>query len=240
MHSTEYPSLDLVAWYHLFFFGVFIPWSAVRSRKRFESMRVLPPRRRLFRSVLVVQVFLLAFSLFVASREGIELFPRAVPGLRDVALGIGVLIAMVAFMLPRWRRAVESRDAAVYTRMPRDVGERALWIGVSATAGFGEEISYRGVMYVLVTWAVHDPWIATLVCAVAFAIGHWVQGWRSVLVIFAFALLFHGLVAATGALYVAMAVHFVYDVVAGLAYGHYGEKLGYPIEGVQPCTTPAS
>jgi membrane protease YdiL (CAAX protease family) len=49
-------------------------------------------------------------------------------------------------------------------------------------------------------------------------------------IIFGFALAFQALAWLSGSLYVAMAVHALYDVTAGLAYGAYGEKLGYPIE----------
>jgi len=200
----------------------------------------LPPRTKLFRSVLVTQAFLLAFSLFVASREGIELFAPVALRARDVLLGAGACLALVGAMRPRWKHLVERRDPALYTRMPRDARERAWWIAVSASAGFGEEIAYRGVMYTIVTWAVGDPWVAAVVCALAFAAAHWVQGATNATIVFGIALLMHGIVAITGTLYVAMAIHFVYDVVAGLSYGYLGEKLGYPREGVPPCASPVS
>jgi hypothetical protein len=38
----------------------------------------------------------------------------------------------------------------------------------------------------------------------------------------------------SGSLYVGMLVHALYDVTAGLFYGAYGEKLGYPIEPMPP------
>jgi hypothetical protein len=49
----------------------------------------------------------------------------------------------------------------------------------------------------------------------AFALAHWVQGWKSGAVIFAMALVAHALVALTGTLVLKMIVHAVYDFVAG-------------------------
>jgi hypothetical protein len=31
-----------------------------------------------------------------------------------------------------------------------------------------------------------------------------------------------------------MAMHFLYDVTAGMMYGYFGNKLGYPTEGIPP------
>ena len=50
----------------------------------------------------------------------------------------------------------------------------------------------------------------------------------------AFAVAFHGLVALTGTLYVAMAVHFLYDVIAGLTYGRLAREYGLPNEPPMP------
>jgi membrane protease YdiL (CAAX protease family) len=52
------------------------------------------------------------------------------------------------------------------------------------------------------------------------------------LVIFAIALGFQAIYYLTGSLFPGMAVHFLYDLTAGMMYGFWGEKLGYPIEGV--------
>jgi membrane protease YdiL (CAAX protease family) len=54
------------------------------------------------------------------------------------------------------------------------------------------------------------------VCAVAFALAHFVQGWKTVAVIAVLAVFNHLIVRATGDLYTAMAIHFVYDLLAGV------------------------
>jgi len=49
-------------------------------------------------------------------------------------------------------------------------------------------------------------------------------------IIFGIALTFQGLAWISGSLYVPMVVHAVYDIIAGLHYGYFGRKLGYPVE----------
>jgi membrane protease YdiL (CAAX protease family) len=52
--------------------------------------------------------------------------------------------------------------------------------------------------------------------------------WARVIIVFALG--FHLLVWLSGSLYVAMAVHIIYDVTAGLNYAKLGKQLGYKIE----------
>ena len=46
------------------------------------------------------------------------------------------------------------------------------------------------------------------------------------LAIAAIAAAFHVLVMVSGSLYVAMAVHFIYDVIAGFTYARFARQLG--------------
>jgi hypothetical protein len=73
--------------------------------------------------------------------------------------------------------------------------------------------------------------------AALFGAAHAVQGWKSGGAIALISLGLQGLVLLAGSRYVAMAVHVVYDLAAGLTYGRLGEELGYPAEGVAPVGT---
>jgi membrane protease YdiL (CAAX protease family) len=92
------------------------------------------------------------------------------------------------------------------------------WIVISITAGFTEEIAYRGVLFGILFYWIPNWWVAALLCAVAFALGHAIQGAKSTLIIFGMSIVFQGLVWYTGTLYVAMVVHAIYDIIAGFAY----------------------
>ncbi len=220
--------VGLAGFWHIFFFGLFIPCAAIRGKRRLDKAKKLPPRKRYLVGVVVQQLVFAAFALFVAWREWIDLFPPFHPRALDLAAGALVLAALIAFMAPRWRRNVEKRVRRLWLFMPRDGVEKGLWTCVSICAGIGEEIVYRGVLYTLLGRLTGSYVLAAALCVAAFAVAHWVQGRSSALAIAGFAALFHGLVALSGALYVAMAVHVLYDLAAGFGYAYWGDRLGYP------------
>lgn len=169
----------------------------------------------------------LAISLMVAQVEQIPLWPRSA-GHRLGWMLAGVLtVAGIMLMRPRWRKNVETRDPAVRLFMPTNAGERRLWVLVAVAAGVSEEVTYRGVLFALLWTLTGSGWVAALVAAVIFGVSHSVQGWKSAGIITIIALLLHGLVAVSGALYPAIVAHAVYDIVAGLTYGRLGRSLGY-------------
>ena len=145
-----------------------------------------------------------------------------------------MLVATVALMRPRWRRAVERRTPVgarvLHLCMPANAVERAWWIAVAVLAGISEEITWRGVQTALLTNLTGRLWIAAIICAISFGVAHMIQGWKSSAIIVFFALGFHALVWLSGSLYVAMAVHTAYDIMAGLTYGRLGKEFGYSPE----------
>jgi membrane protease YdiL (CAAX protease family) len=218
---------------HLIVFGLLVPIAAWRSAKRIDRVP-LPPRKRYFISVLVQQGLFGAFSLWVAHLLGIDLFPPIRLSPFGLLAGAALLAGAVVLLYPRWVRAVEQRSRRVYLVSPRDGRERALWLGISLAAGIIEEISYRGVLYWIVTAVTGSAVAGVVLCSLAFGLGHLVQGWAAAAIITGFAAGFHGLVIATGSLYLAMAVHICYDVIAGLSYGRLAERLGLPAEPPPP------
>lgn len=218
-------------WYHLAFFGLLIPWAAWRTRTRLAT-QPLPPRRRHFIAVLVQLLFFLVISVSVAYAEGIDLlvFPRV--GWLSWLAAIALLGAGVVLMAPVWRRGVERRERKLHLFMPRTGPERNLWVAVAIAAGLSEEVTYRGVMYVILGGITGSALAGAVGASLIFGISHIVQGWRSAGIITVIALLLHGLVALSGTLLLAIAIHAIYDIIAGLAYGRIGEELGYPVDGI--------
>jgi membrane protease YdiL (CAAX protease family) len=223
----------MIGYYHLFIFCVLLPVLAVISSRRMMTA-VFPPKRKYFASVVFQQIFFGGFSVWVAMNERIELFAAPQNLARSALIGVLVLAAMIAFMYPRWRRNVEKRERRLYFFMPRTPGERAGWSFISLLAGVSEEITYRGVVFMLLARLTGSLLAGALVGGAIFAFCHYLQGWQSILAIFAFALVFQAMVYLTGSLFVAMAVHFLYDVTAGMTYSFFGDKLGYPIDGIAP------
>ena len=220
----------VAGWMHLAIFGAFIPVMAILQLRRATAAdRPLPNRMAHFQSTVLSCVFLAGFSLLVARTQRIDLGLGSWPSLTAWGAGVLVYAIAVGYMRPKWRRAVETRERVVHLYMASNAVERVWWVIVSIAAGAGEEISWRGVQFALLNALLGGSLapLAGFLCAVQFAVAHGIQGWRSVLIIFCFAVAFQGLVWIAGSLYVAIAFHIAYDVTAGITYGKLGRELGY-------------
>ena len=98
--------------------------------------------------------------------------------------------------------------------LPRTTRERALWIPLSLTAGFCEELLYRGFLpaYLVYVFPGVPLWLAIIVAAVLFGIGHIYQKLPGVLGTGIMGLAFGFLYFFTGSLFLPMIVHALFDM----------------------------
>jgi len=221
--------MDPVAAYFLFWVGIFLPAMAVRSSRRINTGVKMPPFVKLQLGFLGVMLFSFALALVAARRVGMPVFGAA--SLRPVHWLAGV--ALLAFSLVaatlRFRAASPERRARILAILPKQPSHFWLWTLMVIAAGVCEEATYRGVMFGMVEYLTGGRWWpAALLCALAFAVAHAIQGWRSAAVIGLFALAFQGLVWFTGTLYVAMAVHAIYDFAVGIIYPRIASQQPQP------------
>ncbi len=210
---------------HIVWFGIAVPVLGVRSLQRIGAMP-LPPRPVFYATVILQQTVFLGFSLLVAWSAGLPL-SVAPPDGRGWLLAGAFLVVSVAILAPEWRRRIRSRDRRVLLASPMTRPEHGLWVVVSALAGVSEEITYRGVLYLLLVSVTGSPLAAVGLAALAFAVGHAVQGWRAAAIVFAIAVGFHGLVLVTGSLVPAIVVHALYDTIAGFASGRMARRADF-------------
>ena len=148
-------------------------------------------------------------------------------------LAAAVTASLVAAMRPLWRAAVTSGSRRAYllsargNHLPSNATERVLWGLVSRCGGIGEEITYRGVLFGVLWRLSGSVPLAALGSAIVFTVSHWMQGPKSMVIIFGFALQFQALALLTGSLAIGITVHVAYDLLAGLHYARYGRVLGY-------------
>jgi membrane protease YdiL (CAAX protease family) len=211
-------TLGFPGWFHLLFFGLVLPIGAWRSRRRLARIAP-PPKKPYFVSVLLQQLLFAGISLAVARALDLPVLSSYRPTRLHLVVGAAILALVIPVMLRQWKRERAEQKPIIELVTPIDRTDHVLWILISCAAGFGEELSYRGVLFALLLKLVHEPVAAAAIAAVAFGVGHVIQGWVSVVVITAFALGFQALAAWTGALYLGMAVHLLYDVIAGFAHG---------------------
>lgn len=207
---------------------VLLPWVAFRGARAFaaavapppdgpQAARAgpLPPLQSMYLNTLVMLELLFLLAWFTARSFGYDLFALPHLGLRDLLAGAAALGGCLAtIVVGRFVRTPdEYRALAMHRLLPVTSRERLLYAVISIAAGISEEAAYRGVLMSVLWYALGNPWIAVAISATAFALGHALQGWKSMAMIFAIALTMHALVWYTGTLVVAMAVHAGYDLL---------------------------
>lgn|SRR5262245_51778121 len=222
--------IGFAGWY---FIGLllYLTWVTFAGRKKLAAMPKLPTRSRHFVTTLVTLGLIYLLALLVARVDWITLYPPVIPTPLQIGAGLAVAFGLAALMWPLWRRSVAKGDRRIYLFSPQTRKEKVLWTAVSLLAGVGEETAYRGVLYILFLTLTHSVWAAAFLSALIFAGNHAIQSLRSMVIIFVFSLIFQALALWTGALYVSMLAHFVYDVIAGLAYSRLTKAMGYRAEG---------
>jgi len=98
---------------------------------------------------------------------------------------------------------------------PHGFVECALWVLLSVSAGFCEEVVFRGYLQRQFTALTRNATYGLVISAVIFGLGHGYQGWRSVVAITIFGLLFGTLARVTRSLQPGIVAHALQDVLAG-------------------------
>jgi len=210
--------MSFLAGYYVFFMGVLLPALCVRSYFRLKAGARLPPKAALRRQTVIMHALMFLFAWYVWRSFDQPVFPPYAIQWKHAAIALAVLVILPCVMYPMWKvNAVQKRER-VYRTRPQSLEEMPAWIVMSLTAGFAEEFAYRGVLFGILMYWIENWWAAALLSAVAFALGHAIQGWKGILIIFMISVVFQWFVRFSGTLYLAMVVHAVYDIIAGLAY----------------------
>ncbi len=215
----------MLGWAFIVFVTAVVPWAVLRNRESALAMAGIPLALR-FYAMLLPQVVLGGVAVVTGLVEGIELFPRQAPTMMSWVAGLVFLAVALILVWPHWHRSVEEHKPTWRLFAPTTKRERRMWVALSLSAGIGEELVWRGVLPALVATVTGSLAFGVFVSVVSFALAHAIQGPRSVLAIAAIAAAFHALVFVSGSLYVAMVVHFVYDVIAGFTYARFARQLG--------------
>ncbi len=237
--------IDIVTIWYLLLVGLFLPYLAIRSARRQLGGAPLPPRPQIWRSVLIMEMMLLAIAVLTARFAYIELFSAGQIDLGIVLITTAMLAVALVLQRLIWRATDGARRALLLQSRPHTYGEMGWWTAISIAAGTVEEIAYRGVMPCLLVaalqrWSGNLPdawteplagdfsttwWIAVAFSVAAFAFAHFGQGLHRTLFFIVFSVACHLLVRVSGSLYPAMALHVLYDVAAGLAAIRFSRSL---------------
>lgn len=113
----------------------------------------------------------------------------------DLGLALAIWIVMLGMDLGFSRILGPSHAKSTNVILPQSPFEMVFWVALSSTAGFVEELVYRGYLQTQFTRLGLPTLLAVVVQALVFALGHTYEGLNAVITITFFALLF-GLIAA--------------------------------------------
>jgi len=214
----------------LFMLGVVIPW---RGARRFRQVLNRPALTSLERLSLYAST--IAFQWVTTAVVAWRVWARRVPlvelgvGIPQGELTVTVTAGLVALLvttqifslrrlaaLPPARRG--TLGSVAERLMPQNTIERLVFVGLAATAGLCEEFVYRGfVLAVLARAAGSSILVGVGASSLLFALAHFYQGPRGMVVTFFAGLLFAGVRVWTSSLAPAVIGHFAADLTAGMA-----------------------
>lgn len=167
----------------------------------------------------------LILSWWLWSGRGLAAVGLGVPGGWAFWIGAIVVVALAIVLGLQVAAVRSSSDAQAQVRkqfrgvpalmVPRDDRERRMWVGLSLTAGFCEEVLYRGfLIWYSTAWLPGAA--AVLVCAVLFGLAHLYLGWGvGVLRATIVGVVLGAAYLLTGSLWVPIVLHVVVDIASG-------------------------
>jgi uncharacterized protein len=109
-----------------------------------------------------------------------------------------------------------SPNAGVRSMLPHSGLEITLWVLMSLTAGFCEELIFRGYLQRQFAALTNSVWAAIVLQGIAFGAAHGYQGWKLMVVIAVYGSLFGVLAQWRRSLRPGMLTHFIQDGMGGL------------------------
>jgi len=140
--------------------------------------------------------------------------PRAV--VTDVILALGTWGVWTALSWGTDRLFGRGHAASVSAMLPHQVLDVALWIALSMSAGFAEELVFRGYFQAQFHALTRNASIALVLQAILFGVVHGYQGVRACVTITLYGLLMGVLRNARGSLRPGMIAHAWTDIAAGI------------------------
>jgi membrane protease YdiL (CAAX protease family) len=200
----------------LFFVGVLMPLLIARAARKLGSRPLPISRSRFFRQTIIFQLVLALLSAWVGWTHGILAIPLPQQPLISWSAAVLLFVIMVTTLKLRWKSRSNAAKQRLYDILPRTSGEFREYVVVCVVAGVAEEFIYRGVMTGLLQRITGITLLTVVTLSISFAVAHATQGLRSVAGIFVIALACHALVWLAQSLIPMMAVHFAYDLTAGM------------------------
>jgi uncharacterized protein len=178
--------------------------------------------------IMAAEWLVVAFIWWGAHRRGLRLadlvggkWARVADVFRDLGIALAFLIVSVLVLNGLGHLMKASSNAALRDMLPRTSTEVALWIFLSLTAGFCEELIFRGYLFRQFSALTRSSVAGLILQGIAFGAGHGYQGWKLMLLITVYGCMFGLLAQWRHSLRPGMMTHALQDGVTGIVASHF-------------------
>jgi len=219
----------IAPWWHTAFLVLFLlGFSALGSAGHQGLDHSL--RMKLYISTIVMEWLMVLFIVWGLGRKKQTTLSELVGGrwktpedlLLDVAVAIGfwfvsvMVLAAVGFALGMTDMTqVKEMEQRIGSMLPAGRTEITIWLGLCATAGFCEEIIFRGYFQKQFAVVLKSAWGGIVLQALIFGGSHAYEGWKQMIRIAVFGFMFGVLAYWRKSLRPGMMAHFGQDSIAG-------------------------
>ncbi|NIP59581.1 MAG: CPBP family intramembrane metalloprotease [Gemmatimonadetes bacterium] len=163
-------------------------------------------------------------SLLLGERSvGLEAMGLEVVGWKPFLVGAGVGLAGGLGLTGGFHlwQTWTGREESEFLRklLPRSAFEKTLFVGVSFSAGLGEELAYRAYAIPVLAGLLGTDWGAAVLSSGIFGLLHAYQGQIGVVRTGLMGLVLAGVFLVSGSVWPAVAAHVLIDLVGGLVLG---------------------
>jgi membrane protease YdiL (CAAX protease family) len=224
------PERKLIApLWHTIVFVLFILGYAYYGRTtvpRIEGMH-LQSKVSLYLFMILLELLLVSYVWFLGVKPAGGSFRALIGGrwnsvidvLRDIGVALLFWLFVIAMLVGLQLSMGKSPQTAkaVFMLAPNSLPEIIVWLILSATAGFCEELVFRGYLQEQFRAITGSDAVAVAIHAVCFGIAHSYQGVKSIVTITVYGALFGILAIYRNSLRPGMIQHAMQDSFAGLA-----------------------
>ena len=212
------------AWHSAVVLLVMLGFSFVVAHLDLPGIFVAHGRAPCYLVVILIEWATVAFIWWGLSRRGIRMpdlvggsWARPVYLLRDLGIGVAFIVIFGGAVLQGLAHLLKIVPPPVIrAAMPQTRSEMILWVLMSLTAGFCEEVIFRGYLQRQFSALTHSLVAGIVLQAIAFGLGHGYQGWKLMSLIAVYGACFGLLAGWRRSLRPGMLGHALQDTVGGL------------------------